>query len=81
MEQKDLEGLTIGSKIFVVHRDYAFKKKPGGKVLPAKVVAFHNVKGCVEIIFRITGGKPVDLTLDHYIPFVLITKAIDAIRS
>lgn len=79
----NIEGLTIGSKVFIVHRKYAFQKKIGGKVVAARVVGFHNMNGSVEIIFRQIGQpkSSPDLTVKHWIPFIDINKAIQAIIS
>lgn len=74
-----LDELTIGSKIFAVHKSYAFQKKPGGIVLPGRVIAFKNVRGFIEIIFRLRGSK-TDCTLAYYMVFIDIKEAIDAIR-
>lgn len=74
-----IEELTIGSNIFAVHRSYAYKSRPGGIVLPGRVVAFQNVRGFIEIIFRLRGST-ADCTLAYYMVFVDIKEAIDAIR-
>lgn len=81
MYKFDNRELTIGSKVFVVHRSYAFQKKLGGKVLLARVVGFENRTGSVDIVFRLVGqsSKGLDLTVQHYVPFVNINKAIEAI--
>jgi hypothetical protein len=76
----DFQNLTIGSKIFVVHRDYMNKKKQGGMVLPARVVAFKNVKGFINPIFRLIGNK-WDISVDCYHVFTDIKEAINSIRS
>ena len=83
MYKFDSTGLTIGSKVFVVHRSYAFQKKLGGKIQLARVVAFENRTGSVNIVFRLVGqsSKGPDLTVQHYIPFVDINKAIEAIST
>ena len=75
-----VEALTIGSKVFVVNRDYAFKRKAGGKVLPARVVAFENRNNNIEIVMKITGRRD-EVTVVNYVPFINIQKAIDAIKS
>lgn len=52
---KNPRSLTIGSKIFVVHKNYSGKLKPGGTVLSARVVAFQNIKGKIVPIFKVAG--------------------------
>ena len=79
----EVDSLTIGSKIFIVHRKYAFQNKPGGKVILARVVSFSNRNGNIEIDFRAIGqpSKSPDLGMRHYIPFIDIQKAIDSIKT
>ena len=79
----EVDSLTIGSKIFIVHRKYAFQNKPGGKVILARVTSFSNRKGNIEIDFRAIGqpSKSPDLGMANYIPFIDIQKAIDSIKS
>lgn len=79
--QLNIDGLTIGSKVFIVHRAYAYQKKPGGSVIAAKVVSFRNISGSIEITFRTMGEKPFTLGMDYYLPFINIQVAIDAIKS
>jgi len=73
--------LTIGSKCFLVHRSYANQKKWGGKIILAKVKTFENRKGFVTPIFYELGRKSVEMTVDHYIPYIDIKEAIKAIES
>lgn len=75
-----LTNLTIGSKVFVVHKSYAFSKKPGGKVLPAKIVSFVNVAGTIQLELKIV-GHPSTVGESHYIIFTDVKKAIAAIKS
>jgi hypothetical protein len=75
-----LSSLTIGSKVYVVHKKYAFEKKIGGKVLPAKVVAFINVGGTVQPEFKIVGYPNVVGESTHTV-FTDVKKAIHAIKS
>jgi len=79
----EIDSLTIGSKVFIVHRKYAFQNKPGGKVILARVVSFSNRNGNIEIDFRAIGqsAKSPDLGMNHYIPFIDIQKAIDSIKN
>jgi hypothetical protein len=79
----EVDSLTIGSKVFIVHRKYAFQNKPGGKVVLARVVSFSNRNGNIEIDFRAIGqtSKSSDLGMTNYIPFINIQKAIDSIKS
>ena len=82
-EKKVVDTLTIGSKVFLVHRDYAFKPKShwGGIILQAKVRTFMNVKGNVVPLFREIGNnKRGDLLMAQFIPFDSVQKAIDAIK-
>lgn len=75
-----LTNLTIGSKVFVVHKSYAFSKKAGGKVLPAKIVSFVNVAGVVQPELKIVGHSAI-VGESNYIIFTDIKKAIGAIKS
>lgn len=76
------EGLTIGSKIFIVHNSYAHQRVPGGSVSQARIVGFVNVNGIIQIRFRQVGQKcPVDLSLKHWTPFVDIKEALKSIES
>ena len=75
-----LTDLTIGSKVFVVHKHYAFEKKVGGKVMPARVVSFINSGGTVIPEFKLV-GHPNSVTEHTHVPFTDIKKAIAAIKS
>ena len=75
-----LTDLTIGSKVFVVHKHYAFEKKVGGKVIPARVISFVNSGGIVIPEFKLV-GSPVTVNEHTHIPFTDIKKAIAAIKS
>jgi len=75
-----LTDLTIGSKVFVVHKNYAFEKKVGGKVIPARVVSFVNSGGTVIPEFKIV-GYPNPVNEHSHIPFTDIKRAIAAIKS
>jgi len=81
-DKRTCDELTIGSKCFLVNRDYAFKKKIGGIILLAKVRTFGNVQGNVVPLFREIGNsKRGDLGLRNYVPFVTVQEAIESIRS
>lgn len=74
--------LTIGSKIFVVHKDYAHKKKPGGKVLSARIIAFENIKNVIVPIFKISHlAGPTNSNQNSYEYFFEIEEALKAIIS
>ena len=72
--------LTIGSKVFVVHKHYAFEKKVGGKVVPARVVSFVNSGGTVIPELKLVGSSVV-VNENTHIPFTDIKRAITAIKS
>jgi hypothetical protein len=78
-----IKQLTIGSKIFVVHKDYAGKKKPGGVVNLARIVCFRNRNEKVEPEFRLIGqsSQSSNCTTEMYTVFLDIKKAIKAIES
>lgn len=76
----NIANLTIGSKIFVVHRQHAFAKKPGGKVNQGRVVAFFNSNGKIKVEFKIT-GHPVAVNEDYYYVFDNVANAIKSIKS
>lgn len=75
-----LTDLNIGSKVYVVHKSYAFQKKPGGVVKQARVVSFRNTQGEIVTEFKIT-GDPNLLRENFYVVFTDIKKAIQAIKS
>ena len=75
-----LTDLTIGSKIFVVHKNHAFAKKPGGKVIQGRVMAFVNSAGTIKVEFKIV-GHPQVLNEEYYCVFGNIKQAIQAIKS
>jgi hypothetical protein len=75
-----LTNLTIGSKIYVVHKDYANKKKSGGKVLGARVVSFVNTSGKIQLEFKLV-NHPTILDESFYTVFTDVKKAITAIKS
>jgi hypothetical protein len=72
--------LTIGSKIFVVHKDYANKKKSGGKVISARIVSFVNSSGSIQLEFKLS-NHPKVVGEDYYVVFGDVKKAIAAIKS
>lgn len=78
-----LADLTIGSKVFVVHKQQAFAKKPGGKVNQGRIVSFVNKSGEVEPEFRLV-GQPTgssNLSVENYVVFTDIKQAVNAIKS
>lgn len=77
------KSLTIGSKIFVVHKEYSFQKKPGGAVNLGRIISFRNQNGVVQPVFRMVGqpSSSRDCTLQHYDIFTDIDEAIKAIQS
>lgn len=75
-----LTDLTIGSKIFVVHRQHAFAKKPGGKVIQGRVVAFVNRDGAIKVEFKII-GHPQVVSEEFYCIFGNVKQAINSIKS
>lgn len=79
----NINSLTIGSKIFVVHSKYAFKKIPGGKVMSGRVTSFTNKMGKIEVDFRLVSQPKAsaDLSMDFYVVFTDIKKAINSIKS
>lgn len=75
-----INDITIGSKVYLVHTHYAFEKKVGGKVLPARVVLFANIGGIVQPEFKMVGSSNV-VNESTYTVFTDIKKAIQAIKS
>lgn len=75
-----ISDLTIGSKIFVVHKQHAFAKKPGGKVIQGRVVAFVNSAGTIKVEFKIV-GHPQVVSEEYYCIFGTIKQALVAIKS
>lgn len=75
-----ISDLTIGSKIFVVHKQHAFAKKPGGKVIQGRVVAFVNNSGNIKVEFKIIGHQQV-VSEEYYCIFKDVKQAISAIKS
>lgn len=75
-----LTDLTIGSKVYVVHKDYAFQKKSGGVVKQARVISFRNTQGEILTEFKIT-GNPNLLGEKFYAIFTDVKKAIQSIKS
>ena len=75
-----INDLTIGSKVFIVNKQHAFAKKPGGKVLQGRVVAFINQAGTIKVEFKIVGWPQV-LNEDYYCIYGTVKQAIQAIKS
>jgi hypothetical protein len=83
MEKKKtykITDLTIGSKIFVVNKQHAFAKKPGGKVLQGRVIAFVNQAGNIKVEFKLVGWPQV-LSEEYYCIFGTVKQAIQSIKS
>lgn len=72
--------LTIGSTVFVVHRDYANQNKVGGSVNKAKVCSFRNVSGQVIPEFKIVGQKQI-ADSKFYCVFTDVNEAIETIKT
>lgn len=73
--------LEIGGKCILVHRSYAGQKKPGGMLIPARLKTYKNINGKVEPVFTIIGAPKSEVSLEFYIPFLDVQKAIDSIIS
>lgn len=72
--------LSIGDKCLLVRREYGFQNKIGGRIIPARVKTFQNIKGIVEPVFaEIGNAKNNELTLSKYFVFTDLQKAIDSI--
>lgn len=77
----NIENLTIGSKVFIVHNSYITKeKKDGAYVNQARIVSFVNRGGTVEPEFRMIGQKGPNLSAAQYSVFDNIKDAINAIK-
>jgi hypothetical protein len=76
----DINNLTIGSKIFVVHKNHAFSKKPGGKVVLARVTSFINHAKTIKVEFKLVGHTQV-LNDSFYTIFENVKEAINSIKS
>lgn len=79
----NLKDLTIGTRVFVVHNKYAFKKITGGRVSSGRIVSFVNISGQVEPEFRLVGqpSTSCDLRVDNYTIFTDIKEAVKSIKS
>lgn len=75
--------VTIGSRVFVVHKSYAHKKKLGGRVVLARITSFVNKNGIVLPEFRLIGqaGATPDISTSHYEWFTDIKLAINSIKT
>jgi len=72
--------LKINSTVYAVHKTYAGKKIPGGKLQVCKVKTFHNIHGKIIPQLKVIGtSAEVDPTT-HKI-YVDLPEAINAIRS
>ena len=81
-KSRTIKDLTIGSKLFVVHKDYSFKRKPGGKVLGARVIGFENVKNKIVPLFKVSGlDKSHKVSATQYEYFLNIKEALTAFVS
>lgn len=82
IKKRTLEEITIGSRVFAVHKRYADKKIHGGKVLGARVIGFENIKGEIKVIIKITDeyGQKLSNTKDYTIYFDVVD-ALLAIAS
>jgi hypothetical protein len=77
-----IENLTIGSKVFIVHNTYGKKtNKNGAYVNQARVVCFTNRAGKVVPEFRMIGQNGPNLSVAHYNVFDNIKDAIAAITN
>lgn len=78
----NIDNLTIGSKVFIVHSSYAKKEKKDGAIVnQARIVSFVNRAGNVEPEFRMIGQKGPNLSAAQYNVFDNIRDAINSIKS
>lgn len=75
-----LENLKLGQKVLAVHRDYAFKNRPGGKVIGLKVTGFKNSSGKLLAVLQ-GNNSNVELTSEQYEIYTDVTSALEAIKS
>lgn len=78
-KSKTTENLTIGDKCYLVHKEYIGKCVWGSRIIVAKVKTFQNIKGFPVPVFTEVGNSKRELTMDVYIPYVEVNKAIEAI--
>jgi hypothetical protein len=77
--KKTTEDLTIGDKCFLVRKEYIGLNANGARIIVAKVKTFENKKGIAIPIFTEVGNSKRELTMENYLPFVEVSKAIEAI--
>lgn len=75
------EDLTIGSRVFLVHKVYVEDKRQGGRILVCRVKSFCNLKGKIFPVYSEVGktNHSPDASV-HYV-YKDIKKAINAIRT
>lgn len=69
----------IGSKVFLVHKQYKDKKLNGGKIIPCKVKTYENVNGKILPVCSIIGDSRKTIMEDSYYLFDNVNDAIEAI--
>jgi hypothetical protein len=72
--------LKLGQKVLAVHKDYAEKGKPGGRVIGLKVSGFKNSAGNIVALLE-SGNKKHELSTENYHIYSDVQAAISAISS
>lgn len=70
------DDLTIGSKVYLIHRKYCSQKIVGARIILARVKTFERTPRGVEPILGEIGNKRIDYKLENYVMFIDINEAI-----
>ena len=73
--------IPIGGKCLLVSREFAYKNRAGGVIIPSRLRTYVNIHGDIQPVFTEIGNSRKELTLKTHIVFVTLQRAIDAIQS
>ncbi len=71
----------IGTKVYMVQKDYVDQKKQNGKVLVCKVKTYENQKGKIVTICSVVGQSRFIVNTFGYYLYDKLDLAISAINS
>ena len=74
--KQPLEKFTLGTKVYLIHKNWVGKKHIGASIILAKVKTFRRFQNGIAPVFTAIGNTKHELTLENYMAFLDINKAI-----
>lgn len=75
------ENLKIGAMVYAVHNKYVSKTATNGRIQVCRIKTFENKDGKIIPILTLVGNSKQELDATVHTVYIMLTDAINAIRS